>query len=258
MSVNSPFLKSSLNLEHWPSWMELLFSSISSCFLTLQQALRIPSPWVLFINCLYFAVGTSHPVGNTLILRLELLRHFFFCLLNYPKCDSIPGIPSSAGYLSIKSLKILELGSKLSIILDLYCFALLSILLKFGLVFLSVFLLPFYLETVLIWWPLTNLVLILHCFHLLKPSGICLYSVSASLACLSLWLYFVITWEYIFKNILSVNTTSYPILFSILFSLFRPHNELLVYLLPWVLLSFSYALYVLFVWFICSKVQLVL
>lgn len=141
---------SSLNLEHWPSWMELLFSSTSSCFLTLQQALRIPSPSLLFISCLCFAVGTSHPVGNTLILRLELLRHFFFCFLNYPKCDSIPGIPSSAGYLSIKSLKILELGSKLSIILDLYCFALLSILLKFGLVFLIVFLLPFYLETILI------------------------------------------------------------------------------------------------------------
>ena len=163
---------------------------------TLSAVYQLP-----LLCCRHFSSCWEHTNPETWASQTFLLLPF-----KLPQMWQHPGIPSSPGYLSIKSLKILELGSKLSIILDLYCFALLSILLKFGLVFLIVFLLPFDLETILIWWPLTNLALILHCFHLLKPSGICLYSVSASLACLSLWLYFLLLLENVFSRTYSLWT----------------------------------------------------
>lgn len=162
------------------------------------------------------------------------------------------GFLSSIDWLSFNSLKILEPRDRLSIWIDLHYVILLFLdNLSLGLISLGGFLLALHLETVLMLMTFDHS--ISHCFYLLKPGCICLFSFSQFECPLSLWLHSlsllgsILFPKFLTPNILSVNITSYPILFSILYSPCHPHNELLIYLLPRVLLSFSYAFYILFI-----------
>ena len=101
------------------------------------------------------------------------------------------------------------------------------------------------------WCPLTTVSLIVSAS--LKPSIICVLSFSQFEIYLSLWLQCLSLLgsipfpKFLTLNILSVNTTSYPSCFPFSAPPLHPHNELLIYLLPRVLLSFSYAFYILFI-----------
>lgn len=99
------------------------------------------------------------------------------------------GFLSSIDCLSFNSLKILQPRGRLSIHLDLHDFILLFLSnLSFALIFLSGFLLTLHLETVLMLMTCDHS--ISHCFYLLKPSAICLFSFSQFESYLSLWLHF--------------------------------------------------------------------